>query len=411
MSKFYDAMKLKLMLTCMVALFVVIAVVHLAMYIIIKNIVTDQIGQSAQSVAVAVASKIMDDAEEYKAFLETRDVNSQYYLDMQDYFTRIRVSSPIIKFLYTEKPIDNETVEFIIDAPPLPGDGYETPSPPGETTFMDEASRKVYRTRLPAILPPTYHPTYGTLLGGGAPIFDENGQMLGLVGVNFDISHMFSQLAKLQYSMLVLYGFIMLISFILLNKYSGAILDPLVKDKMTGAYSKRYYDALVKVELKNAEKHGTELALLMLDLDHFKSVNDTYGHGFGDTVLTAVSRTVIRCLRSDDYFIRYGGEEFAILIAGVPMDVVMKIAERIRASVERTDIFNEELNRAIRMTISIGVAHVNGYKLNAKTLGENADKALYNAKVTRNTVSLFVPGMAQPETGSESENNNGSSLF
>jgi diguanylate cyclase (GGDEF)-like protein len=392
MNKFYDSLKLKLMMTCMVALFVIIAVVHIAMYMIIKNIVSEQIGLSAQSVAVAIAASIMEDVEEYEAFLETRDINSAYYQRMQQYFAHIKTNNPGIKFIYTERAIDEETVEFLLDAAPVPGDNYTNVSLPGETTFMDEASRAVYATKQPAVLPPTHHPTYGTLLGGCAPLFSRKGTLLGLVGVNLDISHLFAQLSRLQYTMLALYALIMGVCFVLLNKYSGAILDPMVKDKLTGAYSKRYYDALIDIELKNAKKNGTELALLMLDLDHFKRINDTYGHSFGDVVLTATSRTVMRCLRSDDYFIRYGGEEFAVIIPNVSIETVLKIAERIRVSVERSDIYNDEMNQAIRMTISIGVAHLNG-RHSGKELVANADKALYNAKVTRNAVSLFSAGV------------------
>jgi diguanylate cyclase (GGDEF)-like protein len=389
-NKFYDSLKLKLTLICMAALFVIVAVVHIAMYTTIKNIISEQLGQTAQSVAVAIAAKIMDDVDDFKVFMETRDVNSEYYRQMQEYFAHIKVNGPIIKFIYTEHRVDDDTVEFLLDAAPVPGDSYEYPSPPGETTFMDESSRRILTTRRPAILPPTTHPLYGELLGGGAPIFDENGELLGLVGVNLDISVMLAQLSRLHYSMLALYGLIMGTCFALLKKYSGSILDPMIKDKLTGAYSKRHCDTLMDIELKNAKKNGTELALLMLDLDHFKKINDTYGHNFGDTVLTAVSRAIMNCLRLHDYFIRYGGEEFAAIIPNVNIETVLKIAERIRVSVEQTDIHSDEMNQTVRMTISIGVAHLNGNRHSGKELVQNADKALYSAKVTRNAVSLFT---------------------
>jgi diguanylate cyclase (GGDEF)-like protein len=151
---------------------------------------------------------------------------------------------------------------------------------------------------------------------------------------------------------------------------------------------------LLESEIISATKTKKDLALMMLDLDHFKNVNDTYGHPFGDKVLSKVSETIKKSLRPRDYFIRYGGEEFAVIVSCADVAHVLAMAERIRKSVEACPIFNSEKNIYVNMTISIGVSNLDNSVAEPKQLVENADMALYNAKRERNMVSLFEPTSA-----------------
>jgi diguanylate cyclase len=127
----------------------------------------------------------------------------------------------------------------------------------------------------------------------------------------------------------------------------------------------------------------------MLDIDFFKKVNDTYGHPFGDIVLAKVSGLIRDCLRRDDFFVRYGGEEFAVLLYGLDSDIAIKLAERIRKAIETFEIFNEEENIIIKVTISIGVENLHKRHLSAVEFVHRVDKALYKAKETRNTVAML----------------------
>jgi two-component system cell cycle response regulator len=180
------------------------------------------------------------------------------------------------------------------------------------------------------------------------------------------------------------------LAILALRKYSDTILKPVIKDKLTGTYNMRFFEKYIQKTIRDCFKKHSELALLMIDIDHFKKVNDTYGHDFGDTVLRAAAKTIVGCLRKTDYLFRYGGEEFLLMVTNNDINTVTDIAERIRATVENQEIINQEINSSINVTISIGISHLQTqYGLDSNNLLEKADKALYHAKIKRNSVSLF----------------------
>jgi two-component system cell cycle response regulator len=156
--------------------------------------------------------------------------------------------------------------------------------------------------------------------------------------------------------------------------YDAALRDPLTK-----AFNKKYLLDRLSAELAFARRHETLLALVMIDIDHFKNVNDTRGHLAGDHVLSKLAATIQAALRTEDLFARYGGEEFAILCrSATPLHAGI-VAERIRTMVEKTSFAYD--GRAIPITVSLGVA---GYPtVAANTAAELvgvADQALYDAK-------------------------------
>jgi two-component system cell cycle response regulator len=167
------------------------------------------------------------------------------------------------------------------------------------------------------------------------------------------------------------------------NLGSAAHTDPL-----TRIYNKGYLLEALEAEFKRAKALHTEFSLVFFDLDHFKSVNDTYGHDAGDYVLKELT-TVVRTghIRPKDIFARYGGEEFVILLGNTPSKAAVDIAERIRLAVE-THAFVYEGKR-LPVTMSMGVAELRADVESATTLLKMADKALYSAKTGgRNRVVL-----------------------
>jgi diguanylate cyclase (GGDEF)-like protein len=318
--------------------------------------------------------------------METKDVHSKYYQRMQAYFAGVKIDSNI-KFIYTERRIDAETSEFILDGEPIGSPDY---SAPGSTDPTDSYQESVYATAMPVSFKLTDNLKWGRLLGAYAPILDRNGAVLGIAGVDIDSSNLYGHLDSLQWMMLITYLLIAGLVFLVLMKYSNTILEPMLKDKLTGAYNMRFFMNFIQDEIKAAAKNQTDMALMMLDLDHFKNINDTYGHGFGDAVLTSVAKTIGGSLRKTDYFFRYGGEEFLVMIVKTKLEMVLAIAERIRAAVEQNELFNREKNIPVKMTISIGISNLGSQDASgANELLEKADQALYAAKETRNTVSLF----------------------
>lgn len=162
------------------------------------------------------------------------------------------------------------------------------------------------------------------------------------------------------------------------ENFQQRMYDAALHDGLTGAFNKRHFLDRLPTEVAYARRHGTPLSLLMFDVDHFKHVNDRHGHVAGDYVLTTIASIVTGTLRTEDLFVRYGGEEFAVLCRGVTIDRACVLAERLRAKVE-TFLFVHHGDR-IAVTISVGVAAYVDHPDAATQLIADADAALYNAK-------------------------------
>jgi diguanylate cyclase (GGDEF)-like protein len=149
-------------------------------------------------------------------------------------------------------------------------------------------------------------------------------------------------------------------------------------DSLTGAYNRGYLTDLANREVALAKRHNRNLSIAMLDIDHFKKVNDTYGHDIGDKTIKLLVDTCQKNLREIDHFGRIGGEEFVCVLPEVGAADAMLCAERLRTSIEALQI--ETPSGPLRFTVSIGVAELNAQYANWETLLKEADKALYNAK-------------------------------
>jgi|GEM_PF-1622344 len=151
-------------------------------------------------------------------------------------------------------------------------------------------------------------------------------------------------------------------------------------DPLTGLHNRRRFDQLVEAEIKRARRHDHPLSYMMLDLDHFKHVNDNYGHAVGDDVLKRFAQLVQSTVRDSDLVARLGGEEFGILLPDTNLDEARAFAERIRLQVEQIGF--ETDSQAFHVTVSTGVAsfrHQSGVET-FQSLAARADMALYQAK-------------------------------
>ena len=154
--------------------------------------------------------------------------------------------------------------------------------------------------------------------------------------------------------------------------------DAALRDGLTKAFNKRYFlDRLAK-EIRFSRRHKTELCLCMIDIDHFKAVNDTYGHIAGDEVLVRLAELARRLVRSEDIFARYGGEEFAIIARGISMEQAGAMAERLRVAVAKHGFSVD--GTQLDITISLGVAPLDDSMEEPSSLIDAADSALYAAK-------------------------------
>ena len=167
-----------------------------------------------------------------------------------------------------------------------------------------------------------------------------------------------------------------------------AAIELAVVDPLTGLNNRRFLESHLANALDQAAHKGRPLSLMILDIDHFKSVNDTYGHDGGDEVLKVFAQRIKRVLRTADLVCRLGGEEFVVVMPDTPLAVAERVAERVRAAVEG-DKFPVDGNasRVIPVTTSIGIAE-RGLDANADALLRRADKALYASKTAgRNRVT------------------------
>lgn len=166
-----------------------------------------------------------------------------------------------------------------------------------------------------------------------------------------------------------------------------ASLQQSVTDALTGLYNRRYFESHIRTMLSNSNFAPSTLSVLMIDIDHFKKVNDTYGHQSGDAVIQEVANRLRQSLRLTDLSARYGGEEFVIILPSTDLELASTVAERIRSSVE-TLKFNIPVEpRQISCTVSIGASCLSADDT-LDTLVARADKALYKSKeMGRNKVT------------------------
>jgi two-component system, cell cycle response regulator len=155
--------------------------------------------------------------------------------------------------------------------------------------------------------------------------------------------------------------------------------DASVTDALTGAHNREHFDTQLRAELSYARRHNTDVSLVIFDADHFKKVNDTYGHQTGDAVLIQISNVVRGMVRSEDVFARYGGEEFAVVLRGIDVEGAGAVADRLRERIAALRIPTER--GPISVTVSAGCSSLSANDdKTPEGLIATADRRLYGAK-------------------------------
>ncbi len=164
-------------------------------------------------------------------------------------------------------------------------------------------------------------------------------------------------------------------------------------DELSQLYNKRFLNTKLKHEVKNAHKTGKPLSLVLLDIDHFKRYNDTYGHQEGDKAIIKLGRLMKESIRDTDYACRFGGEEFALILTGTNKYAAEKhVAERLHLSLSR-QVFMITRDSKVFLTVSMGISQLQKEE-SANTLIKHADKALYKAKeLGKNRTVLYREGL------------------
>lgn len=164
-----------------------------------------------------------------------------------------------------------------------------------------------------------------------------------------------------------------------------------IKDGLTKLYIYRHFHYLLESEIKRSDRYSHSISLLMMDIDNFKTINDTYGHQIGDEILRQIADVIIKTCRKIDMPSRYGGEEFALILPETNSKNAKIIAERLRQRIENIKVYNKS-DSLISPTISIGIASFPEHAIKSDDLIEYADKALYYAKGSgKNCVAAYMP--------------------
>jgi len=151
-------------------------------------------------------------------------------------------------------------------------------------------------------------------------------------------------------------------------------------DELTGIWNKRFFKRQLPGEVDRAHVYNVPLSLLMFDVDNFKEINDTFGHPMGDVVLSELCGLVRESLRQPDYFARFGGDEFAIILPHTDLWGARTVAERIVEAVRHLDLFVADNSAHVRTSVSVGIATLTSTDLTAAELTQRADEQLYLAK-------------------------------
>ena len=352
-----------------------------------------QLGNKCIGIASAIAVLVEDDIDDFIAFSKNPDSQSDYHQMIYSKLNRIRYENKgNIAFLYVETRISDTEIMYLLDAENVEDPFY---SPPGHIDEITASEIEAYRLQQPYIPDKFVTNDYGTLLTCYVPLRNPaNGEFLGLVGTDVSIDQYHAVLRNQLITIVLSSALLILLLFLSLLLSSSRVEKLIARDPLTGAYNKSYFMRTLRQQLRHSKHKSKSLVVFMADLDHFKEVNDTYGHVFGDSVLSAVAGAISKTMRKIDCFARYGGEEFIAFLPDTDITVAETVVERVRQAVENTSTFNEEYAEHVRVTVSIGVALFEPHH-SVQDILMLADKALYQAKRTRNSISIYHRGTPQ----------------
>ena len=377
-----------------------------------------QLTARSRSLAVAAKEIITEDSNGYAAFIKNINTNTEYYRRVKSLMMRLENSDAgHTVHIHTEMRIDAGHVMYLVDGEEhsalAPGTIRDEPAVPTEMHMdaghvMPERDssfwtwmRFIEGNELPELAlgtihdEPAVHGGYAaadsTYMRGGRirvyePILHKTtGEFLGLVGA--EVAE--SEYDKVMHTFFVQTAAIFLVGFSALalsaKHFSGGIHFAVNSDGFTGLPNKTFFKRELEDRLK---RDSASTYVIMADLDHFKTLNDTYGHEFADKILRAACARMTAAVRKGDIVARYGGDEFSIILSCNDATTALEVMERIRMSVGRTPMHEQETGEDVHVTVSLG-----GTKplagISADLAVGLADKALYIAKRERNACVLL----------------------
>jgi diguanylate cyclase (GGDEF)-like protein len=287
-------------------------------------------------------------------------------------------------------------ISKIIGTSPEVSEGMEFPVNAGlysyaftKRTVVNIGAYQIYKGKYFRFMPDEpFNPAISSLLI--VPVQDDEQRILGLLSVESEAPNQFLGEAETMLSTLLGNASVAITRARLYQKMEMAA----TTDGLTLLNNHRTFQEQLSKEVERSRRYRRPLSLLIMDIDHFKHFNDTYGHPVGDLVLKEIAACIRQSIRVNDIAARYGGEEFAVIIPESNEEGAMVIAERIRRTVEQTVVASYD--KKLSVTISIGCASMPLHAQTKEILIDCADKALYFSKDNgRNRISLYTPEMTK----------------
>jgi len=379
--------KYKLIALVQAIVFTALILLGIVTYRKITSLIEKEMGMRASGVALAASYLVNLRMDEYLELASPADEKKPFYTEMKKLFQEFK-SSNNLKYMYTEKRISEDRIIYILDAEP---ENSEYASHIGDEDEMNQLRGRAYASVKPEYGPLTDDPVWGKFITGYAPLINqENGEKTGLIGVDIEAGEVFGLFREILLVITAAIILIFALSLVVVYKLADLMAKPLFIDGLTGTYNHKFFQETLAGEIDRAARTGKPLSMLMMDLDYFKRVNDTYGHRFGDIVLRATAKLLKDSTRDGDTLARYGGEEFAVILPNTEIGEAFVLASHIRHEVEKQLVHCEESGQDVNVTISIGVAEWRS-GLKSGEFIDMADKAMYESKHrNRNMVTIYT---------------------
>ncbi|MDP8219483.1 MAG: diguanylate cyclase [Candidatus Theseobacter exili] len=385
------------------------------MYMIARRVVIDEIRQQAMGVAIATAVGI--EADDVTAIHNAKDIPKEEFQNIQKFMARICESNQDVQFIYVmrrsykkgSKPTD---FEYVVDEAELddndngivdPGEVSNVPGTYYDASAFPNLVKAWYRPGADDEITPD--PPYPDLISGYAPIKNKNGRTIGIVGVDIIAETIEKKLIALRTVISIVWLTMSIMAIVILRlffqkqqlldereqliqqlfKVSSVLDENRLKykklsqtDDLTALFNSRHFHYQLVSEMERAKRYNHPLALLMIDIDNFKQINDKFGHQAGDEMLMKIGKTIKTTMRKSDSAYRIGGEEFTVILPETNSDQALLAAERIRE--ECATLFNKNNEpQSCTLTLSIGITLYDTGE-DPKALICRADMNMYKAK-------------------------------